>query len=233
LTHWGADQMRVKVTLTNGFPYPIETFWIDESTEPASQGVMAPGEHVDMTTFLGHVFYAVDPASPLEDGQKRRRPIDWVSIDGEPYTYSPQNRLETCELVPGSALANNGDPLFVDASTLTCDDTETRFVEFSHTVWHVKRLGLNYVQPQLVPPVTAEGFVHAKLPPGTYAWLKEWYDAQRALQEQKESSSGPCMNQHVSPSTITHLPPKVRVLIYYRPFFPPFSALTLSLSRRM
>ena len=225
--------MRVKVTLTNGFPYPIETFWIDESTEPASQGVMAPGEHVDMTTFLGHVFYAVDPASPLEDGQKRRRPIDWVSIDGEPYTYSPQNRLETCELVPGSALANNGDPLFVDASTLTCDDTETRFVEFSHTVWHVKRLGLNYVQPQLVPPVTAEGFVHAKLPPGTYAWLKEWYDAQRALQEQKESSSGPCMNQHVSPSTITHLPPKVRVLIYYRPFFPPFSALTLSLSRRM
>jgi len=32
-----------------------------------------------------------------------------------------------------------------------------------------------------------------------------WYDRERLLQEEIESSSGPCMNQHVAPSGVTHL----------------------------
>jgi hypothetical protein len=35
-----------------------------------------------------------------------------------------------------------------------CDDMNARMLEFSHTAWHQKRLALNYVQPQMVPPVT-------------------------------------------------------------------------------
>lgn len=35
-----------------------------------------------------------------------------------------------------------------------CDDMSARMLEFSHTAWHQKRLALNYVQPQMVPPVT-------------------------------------------------------------------------------
>ena len=49
--------------------------------------------------------------------------------------------------------------------------------------------------------------MHLKLPPGTHAWLKAWYDEQQKKLEDKEGSSGPCMNQHVSPSSITHLTP--------------------------
>jgi hypothetical protein len=34
-----------------------------------------------------------------------------------------------------------------------------------------------------------------------------WYDEERLKQEVVESSSGPCMNQHVAPSGVTHLSP--------------------------
>ena len=37
---------------------------------------------------------------------------------------------------------------------VSCDDMASRLLEFSHTAWHQKRLALNYVQPQMVPPVT-------------------------------------------------------------------------------
>ena len=33
-----------------------------------------------------------------------------------------------------------------------------------------------------------------------------WYDKERLQEEITESSSGPCMNQHVAPSGVTHLP---------------------------
>ena len=197
LTRWGATQMHATVNFTNHFAYPIETFWIDESSQSASQGIMEPGETVAMTTFLGHIFYAVE----WVEGEENEEKVDFVVVDGQSYNFSPANRIETCEIVPGSKQTG-----FVDAKDYTCDNMETRFVEFSHNVWHVKRLGLNYVQPQLVPPVTKEGFMHIKLPKGTFEWLRAWYDEMRKLDEQNESSSGPCMNQHVSPSAITHLP---------------------------
>ena len=36
-------------------------------------------------------------------------------------------------------------------------------------------------------------------------YFNRWYDRERLLQEEIESSSGPCMNQHVAPSGVTHL----------------------------
>jgi hypothetical protein len=35
-----------------------------------------------------------------------------------------------------------------------------------------------------------------------------WYDEEQQRQETVESSSGPCMNQHVAPSGVTHLSPE-------------------------
>jgi hypothetical protein len=52
---------------------------------------------------------------------------------------------------------------------------EPRLEEFANNVWYEKRLGLNYVQPQLVEAVTSNGFMNIRLPPDTYKWLKEWY----------------------------------------------------------
>ena len=36
----------------------------------------------------------------------------------------------------------------------------SRLLEFSHMAWHQKRLALNYVQPQMVPPVTKVTLSH-------------------------------------------------------------------------
>jgi hypothetical protein len=59
-----------------------------------------------------------------------------------------------------------------------------------------KRLGLNFVQPQIVPAVTDDGFRLMKLPQETFLWLKQWYDHMKTLESEEESSAGPCMNQH-------------------------------------
>ena len=66
------------------------------------------------------------------------------------------------------------------------------------------------MQPQLVRAVTETGFEKRQLPPDTYRWLQAWYEEQKKLREEAESSSGPCMNQHVAPSTITHLTPVLK-----------------------
>jgi hypothetical protein len=43
--------------------------------------------------------------------------------------------------------------------------------------------GLNYVQPQMVEAVTEDGFQLLQLPVETYRWLKEWYDAGKAIRK--------------------------------------------------
>jgi len=132
-----------------------------------------------------------------------RNIVDFFVVDGSDYVFSPYNQLETCEIVPG---ATTVDFVGVEQS-IGCDDMYLRLADFTHSIYHAKRLGLNYVQPQFVPPVTPTGFEHRQLPPETFKWLKAWYDREKLRQEVIESSSGPCMNQHIAPSSVTHLTP--------------------------
>eukprot|EP00604_Paraphysomonas_vestita_P003561 CAMPEP_0174823670 /NCGR_PEP_ID=MMETSP1107-20130205/26627_1 /TAXON_ID=36770 /ORGANISM="Paraphysomonas vestita, Strain GFlagA" /LENGTH=206 /DNA_ID=CAMNT_0016047179 /DNA_START=609 /DNA_END=1226 /DNA_ORIENTATION=- len=83
---------------------------------------------------------------------------------------------------------------------------EMRLDAFTHDIWMHKRIGLNFVQPQIVPAVTDDGFKLIKLPTETYSWLKSWYDHKKELEHEEETSAGPCMNQHKAPSEMTHLP---------------------------
>lgn len=52
--------------------------------------------------------------------------------------------------------------------------------------------------------------MHLKLPSDTYTWLKEWYDREQKRIADTEDSAGPCMNQAVAPSVITHLIPEYK-----------------------
>ena len=87
--------------------------------------------------------------------------------------------------------------------TIDCQDMTLRLIEFTHRVWFHQRLALNYIQPQLVRPVTENGFELRKLPPTTYSWLLNWYKEKQALAEQNEGGVGPCMNQQYAPTGIT------------------------------
>ena len=141
-----------------------------------------------------------DPSNnDLDDGYKNL--IDFMVVDGSNYTFSPLNRLETCEISPSEVTVDFVAP----DSTLECNHMYLRLMDFTHSVYYAKRLGLNYVQPQFVERVTPTGFEHRQLPPATYKWLKAWYDREQLKHEIVESSSGPCMNQHVAPSGVTHL----------------------------
>lgn len=163
--------------------------WKDETSETSSlNGILEPDETVTMNTFLGHIFYAtkvdVDEI------------VDYMVINGLPYTFTPHNKLETCD-------NTNSDMLNVDIS---CNDMNLRFDSFTHQVWMHKRIGSNFVQPQIVPAVTDDGFKLMKLPNKTYTWLKQWYDQAKLSKNETEKSSGPCLNRHKAPSEMIHLP---------------------------
>jgi hypothetical protein len=207
MTRWSTDFMRVNFKFTNKFPFKIEYTWHEESHDSVDQGSLKSGESVSISSFLGHIFSANRFKLRLND-KMRDAPkdlIDFMTVNGDDYEFHPSNRMESCEV---SHITEGGE--FVDAEHLTCDNMEMRFVEFSNQVWHVKRLGLNYVQPKLVPPVTDAGFEKRKLPATTYAWLREWYTRQRELEEIDENAVGPCMNQHVAPTGITHITPELK-----------------------
>eukprot|EP01036_Dinobryon_divergens_P032554 gene32554-42170_t len=232
LNSWMANLMYVKnVRIVNHFHFPIAFYWHEESADPIKQGEIGPGEGTEISSFLGHVFSAhsadptaySDPTSPLEhakvpmkkndDGEQVPMSqeaftniVDFMVVNGAEYVFSPQNRLETCEVLPGTKrnFSSNG------LDDLTCNSMFLRMVEFTHNIWHDKRLGLNYVQPLIVRPVTESGFEHRRLPAETYAWLKEWYLTEKQKLEQDEGAIGPCMNQHVAPTAITHITPEFK-----------------------
>ena len=183
-TPWASEVIRTDLLVKNGFDFPIMYYWHDESKEKLEQNVLEVGERAKISSFLGHVF----SASPAEEGRENEL-LDFMVVNGQDYTFQPSNRLETCEIVPGS------ESSFVSGDILSCDDMDMRFVEFTHNVWYQKRLGLNYVQPQMVRPVTAEGFKNIRLPSHTFAWLKQWFHESQKKIEQEESTVGPCMNQ--------------------------------------
>jgi len=55
---WSTEQTRVSVAITNGFEETIELVWSDEANEGVPQGLLAPGETMQLGSFLGHTFYA-------------------------------------------------------------------------------------------------------------------------------------------------------------------------------
>eukprot|EP01038_Epipyxis_sp_PR26KG_P014712 gene14712-19776_t len=207
---WTFNQIRVKdLKFINGFDFPIQIFWHDESTSPRSNGVLQPRESFTLQTFLGHTFSAsaLEPNEFVKelydeyDVPAYNNVVDFMVVSGPEYFFSPFNRLESCEINLQESTT------FVESDLLSCDNMAVRMKQFTQTVWHDKRLGLNFVQPQVVRGYSELGFVHTQLPKETYSWLKAWYEQEQKKLEEEESLAGPCMNQLVAPSTITHITP--------------------------
>lgn len=186
---------KVSMEVENQFDYSIGVYWEDEAVPAKLQMELEPGERVQMTTSLGHVFYA----TPLSEPETI---IDFMAVSGRPeHIFHPSNHLERCEVV------HYHDEISFTEGRADCKNMELRYIEFSHANFHEKRLGLNYFQPQVAEPVTKEGFKHIKLPNETFQWLREWYDREKVARDEIEGSSGSCMNQAVAPSTVTHITP--------------------------
>jgi len=203
-TAWSTERTKVHITIINDFDYDIDLFWSDESNEGLSQGILSPGNTQPITTYLGHTFlaYRLSSSSPSlspsssSSSDERGEIVDFFVVNGADYHLSPVNRIETCD----SSIEGSFVPTKLD-----CNDMQGRYTEFSHQVWYQKRLGLNYVQPQLVHAVTSNGFQLLRMPVETYSWLRAWYDSKRESAV-FEGSGGPCMNQHVAPAEVAHLP---------------------------
>jgi len=229
LNDWVRDMTKVdSFIVTNHFPHEIDFYWHDESKTPIYQGTIAPGDSHRVATFLGHVFSANNPHKVAEAENSHQQQyasihpdyslpgnshiIDYTAVDDYEYIFSPHNRLETCELSPDHV------PLVSEHVSCDNEDLFLRFMEFAQGIFHEKRIGLNFVQPYVVRPVTAEGFVPMKLPPATFEWLKAWYanELERNRMESLlvESTAGPCMNQHVAPSSMTHITSELKIKLH-------------------
>lgn len=223
LNDWIKEMTRVELSVSNGFDHAVEFFWHDESHSPVFQGTLEPGASATLSSFIGHVFTANRLADP-NDGDAPRGAVDdeflhpehslpgnsgivdYFVVDEDSYTFRAANRLQTCDLPA------DYDPLAVRRVSCADEDLYFRFLEFSQHIFHEKRIGLNFVQPHLVRAVTNEGFVHTRLPQATFDWLRRWYDEEqeRVRESDIESTAGPCMNQHVAPSIMFHLPPHLK-----------------------
>jgi hypothetical protein len=176
----------------NNFEYPIEIYWEDEAQVAIFQDRIEPTSRLHMTSKIGHVFYATKVGDSFAI-------VDFMEVTGElEYVFRSSNRLENCEVRYHKDISFTG-------GLSRCDDMELRYIEFAHNNFHEKRLGLNFYQPQIVRAVTKEGFLHMQLPTDTFTWLKAWYEEKQVEENLIESSSGSCMNQAVSPSTVTHI----------------------------
>ena len=198
INRWIHHILHLTTNFTNAFDYPIEIYYDkEESSEPLM--VLEPKETVPLDTTLGHVFYATKYSN---DDTSEKQIVDFLVVsDASAYTFHPSNHLERCE-----ATNVHGEISFTDGK-VDCSDMELRYVEFSHSVFYEKRLGLNYFQPQITRPVTKEGFLHRQLPNKTFAWLKQWYTQAQLDSENTEYRSGAILNQVASPSMMVHLPP--------------------------
>lgn len=172
---WVAESLRTDIKVKNGFDFPINFYWHDESHQGKKQKLLAPGQMTSITSFLGHIFSAHRDHGRADDSEPKGEMVDFMVVDGSFYEFKPANRLETCEIVPGSANSK-----FVDPGSISCDDMSMRFVEFSHNIWYEKRLALNFIQPAFVRPVTNAGFELRRLPEETFKWLREWYAEHQA-----------------------------------------------------
>jgi hypothetical protein len=85
-TSWSADLMRISFTMFNEFPFPIEFFWNDESTEPVRQGILDPGNDFNVQSFLGHVFSA-HRVRDDEDSDEPGEIVDFFAADGLNYIF--------------------------------------------------------------------------------------------------------------------------------------------------
>lgn len=218
VTTWGKTKItHTEAYFRNDFEFPIQMHWLEESKGERFQGVVQPGDSWRVTTHIGHIFIA----RKAEPGTTTEAPggpiVDFMVVKESSYTFSPLNRLETCELITHehptqhtAGVSESKLPVQFVEGRISCDDMKLRLTEFSHQVWYHKRLGLNYVQPTLVHPVTANGFEKRKLPAETYKWLKEWYEKEQPTKEAVENAVGPSMNQHIAPSGITHLTPALK-----------------------
>ena len=208
ITAWGRQTItKTSFQFINHFNFHVALYYHEENKKDMKlQSVLAPGESTQVGTFIGHIFVAYhvthfdDDDTPLPD-VKVDPMVDFLVVSETSYILSPSNRLETCEYVTAGERSQAQHEMamisFEDVGhgQLACDNLPQRLTIFSHRVWYHKRLGLNYVQPKVVRPVTHNGFFKRPLPAETYAWLRQWYDEQQRIHEIQEHSVGPCMNQ--------------------------------------
>ena len=197
IVNWMNFVFRIETLFTNAFEYPIEVYYDTENLSPKLLFTLEPQQTLPVSTTLGHIFFAT---KHMNDDSVSHPIVDFTSIsDRANYTFHPSNHLEKCELTKYNEIS------FTDGKA-DCDDIEMRYIEFAHSKFYEKRLGLNFFQPQIVKAVTNEGFKKRQLPEGTFAWLREWYGKAQQEEESKEYRTGSTMNQASSPSSVTHLP---------------------------
>lgn len=241
LSKWMSTQTAVQLTLVNDFVLPLRLYWHEEGIEPVEQGVIQPGGFFSVDSYLGHIFSA--SAASLEHLPTDLLPTELVSVSDSPASHlvldyfavvvpeqplSAFNRIESCEFAEHST--DHSMPLWLTTEEpIKCLDMSSRLAEYTHRVWHEHRLAMNYLQPQLLLPLTAQGYSHQELPSSTFQWLLEHYATADA---RTEKALGATMNQVIAPSVMIELYPaqRTRLVAEVQPILEEWAGIPLEYS---
>lgn len=210
--NWVQSCMRISCTVRNPFDEPVDLFWSDDSMEERKLFTLAPDEKVPQNTFVGHVYVARDSKS----GQV----LDWWTMDGTKEVVirdRVQALTEACQAgIVGQGAAEKIGRDGEEASV--CVSADKAMFDFGYDQSMAKRYALNTVQPTVVRNFSDVGYKVLPLPPQTFSWLKEWYEA-NADQEQVEGNAGAVGTQHLAPWHVRHIPYnlKLRLIDELRP----------------
>ena len=238
-----------KFNITNHFDYPVEVFSADEDAGTVSQGVLQVNETNEFSTLYGTLFMActvriesrgISRQEIVTDGV-----LDFFLQEEAEHVLHPRNRLHMCQSInedDPSAFA--GRSLAPPTATNTvmenggggedCASLDERWKVFFIEIAYRMRAIQNFLQPQIVRPVTETGFELRRMPAETFAWLKEFFYESGAgvrnitngvntvsrkkadlLTEEdrkgvgiltEESMAGTCLNQLDVPTEIKNLP---------------------------
>ena len=165
-------QVRVELAPGGGFPDAgVALMWRHTPDDAASETAVAelrPGERVDMTTFVGTVFYA--------------RPADDPSVLLGTYIVSSDTAVLTVH--PGACAA----------AARTCFSEQPAQLELAYQRdWsHTRRHLLISTQPPLLPKFTPIGTAKIAIPEPLWSELKEWWDANKCVYFCCRSRRGRC-----------------------------------------
>ena len=172
-----------RFNVTNHFDYPVEVFTADEDAGTVSQGILQAKETEEFTALYGTVFMAsaLQPESFSSRGQEiiTKDILDFFLLEDEHHELHPNHRLNVCQAV------NEEDPSAYTGRSLATPTTDTgggkcTSLDERWKVWFIEiayqmRVMQNYLQPQVVRPVTEAGFELRRMPEETFSWLKEFY----------------------------------------------------------
>ena len=225
-----------EVVVHNAWHRELSVSWCNEGKGQTNEEEvfrLKPGERRRVQSTVSHVFSARDAgggrAGRRHGGDFGRLPlVTWFQVAGpgevdlRPRAPRSPERAAAAD-VDGGGGAGAGDVFVKEAScgadgtcvartgTAAADALEAELLRSIYDLWYYMRQVGMVTQVHVVPPITRTGFAKRRIPEDLFRAILAFYRGAKAVQE---GWQGAALNQYHSPTTVRHLPARLKQRIY-------------------